>query len=148
MRSAGIKEVFEANDFITSLEQIKEKFKDTVLDKKNLQVVVHLAGQLGECLKDYYKVEKKKTTYLPDSQRIMRPASELCIEDCLWIDDESDVYFANNKIPYPTCIKLGAKTRREEILNRFAVGIPFGQNEKLTNRLKRLLEAYPCEKKS
>ena len=146
MRSAGIKEVFEANDFIASLEQIKEKFKDAVLDKKNLQVAIHLAGQLGECLKEHYEVEERQQTiYLPDSQGIMRPASELCIEDCLWISDESDVYFANSKIPHPTCIKLGAKTRREGALNRFAVGIPFGQNEKLTNRLKRLLEAYPCE---
>ncbi|KAJ7380179.1 hypothetical protein OS493_010890 [Desmophyllum pertusum] len=38
------------------------------------------------------------------------------------------------------------KTRREEALQHDAVGIPCGQKEKLTNRLKRILTGYPCEK--
>ncbi|KAJ7380165.1 hypothetical protein OS493_010876 [Desmophyllum pertusum] len=35
---------------------------------------------------------------------------------------------------------------QQEALRYNVVGIPFGQNEKLTNRLKRLLTCYPCEK--
>ena len=147
MKDAGVKKVFDTNDFITSLEQIRRKFNGAVLDEKNLQVAFHLAGQLGERLKNCKEVEERhQPIYLPDSQGIMRPASKLCIGDCLWIADEPDVYFANYMIPHPTCIKLGVKTRRQEALDRFAVGIPFGQKEKLTNRLQRLLTAYPCEK--
>ena len=41
---------------------------------------------------------------------------------------------------------VGVKTRREEALRRHVVGIAFGQREKLTNRLKRILTGYPCEK--
>ena len=147
MKSAGVKEFYEASDFVTSLEEMKRKFEDTALKGKNLQVAVHLACQLGECLTDCDAADgKQQTIYIPDSQGIMQPASKLCIQDCLWISDENDVYYANNMIPHPICLTLGVKTRRAEALSRFAFGIPFGQKEKLTNRLQRLLQAYPCEK--
>ena len=147
MKSAGVKEFYESSDFVTSLEEMKKTFDDTALDKKNLQVAVHLACLLGECLKDCDAAdEKQQTIYIPDSQGIVQPASKLCIQDCLWISDENDVYYANSMIPHPICRTLGVKTRRAEALSRFAFGIPFGQKEKLTNRLQRLLQAYPCEK--
>ena len=147
MKSAGVKEFYESSDFVTSLEEMKKTFDDTALDKKNLQVAVHLACQLGECLKDCDAAdEKQQAIYIPDSQGIMQPASKLCIQDCFWISDEDYVYYANSMIPHPICRRLGVKTRRAEALSRFVVGIPFGQKEKLTNRLQRLLQAYPCEK--
>ena len=147
MRSVGVKQVYEANDFLSSLEQIKRSFGDAVLEKEILQAAVHLACQLGKCVTDCSVSDgKQNIIYLPDSQGIMRPVSKLCIKDCLWISDEKDVYYAETMIPHPLCLKLGVKTRRAEALSRFAVGIPFGQKEKLTNRLQRLLQAYPCEK--
>ena len=147
MKSAGVKEFYEASDFVTSLEEMKRKFEDTALKGKNLQVAVHLACKLGECLTNCDAADgKQQTIYIPDSQGIMQPASKLCIQDCLWISDENDVYYANSMIPHPICRTLGVKTRRAEALSRFAFGIPFGQKEKLTNRLQRLLQAYPCEK--
>ncbi|CAH3193171.1 unnamed protein product [Porites evermanni] len=147
MRSVGVKQVYEAGDFLSSLEQIKRAFGDAVLEKKILQAAVHLACQLGKCLTDCCVSDgKQQTIYLPDSQGIMRPVSKLCIKDCHWISDEKDVYYAESMIPHQICLKLGVKTRRAEALSRFAVGIPFGQKEKLTNRLRRLLQAYPCEK--
>ena len=147
MESAGVKEVFEGVDFITSLEEIKTKFQEKVLDKENLQTAVNLARQLGDYLKDCDEFdENQQSIYLPDSQGIMRLACELCVDDCEWIADEPGVYFANNMIPHTSCILMGVKTRRAEALNRFAVGIPFGQKEKLTTRIRRLLTEYPCEK--
>ena len=147
MKSAGVKEFYEASDFVTSLEEMKRQFEDSALEGKNLQVAVHLACQLGECMTDCDVDDgKQQTIYVPDSQGIMQPASKLCIQDCLWISDETDVCYANSMIPHPICLTLGVKTRRAEALSRFAFGIPFGQKEKLTNRLQRLLQAYPCEK--
>ena len=72
MKSAGVKEFFESSDFVTSLEEMKKTFDDTALDKKNLQVAVHLACLLGECLKDCDAAdEKQQKIYIPDSQGIM-----------------------------------------------------------------------------
>ena len=150
MRSAGVKDAFEGDDFVSSLEQIMHKFGERALDTKNLQVAVNLAGQLASLLKeskeDAEKVQQRQEViYLPDSKGIMRPAGELCMKDCYWLPDEVGVYYANDTIPHPTSNELGVKTRREEALQRFNFGIPFGQKEKLTNRLHRILSAYPGE---
>ena len=151
MKTVGVKKAFERKHFISSLEKIRRKFGDTQLDEKELQIAVNMANKLSECLRDpgdevSRAQEGREVIFLPDWQGRMRLVSELCIKDCYWLPDETDVYYANFMIPLPTCIKLGVKTRREEALQRFAVGISFGQKEKLTNRLKRILSAYPCEK--
>ena len=151
MKTIGVKDSFEEKDFITCLEQIKQKFGDAELGKKNLQVAVNAAVQLGNCQtvpKDGVSEiqENQKSFYLPDSQGKMRAVSELCMRDCPWLPDEVGVHFVNDMIPPKTCIHLGVKTHREEALQHFSSGIPFGQREKLTNRLKRILTAYPCEK--
>ena len=92
--------------------------------------------------------ERWGTVYLPDSKGMMRPLSDLCFRKCPWMPDDARVQYVNNKIPWATCSHVGVKTRREEELNRHAVGIPYGQKEKLTNRLKRILTSYPCEKET
>ena len=150
MRSAGVKDAFESNDFISSLEQIMHKFGDTALDAKNLQVAVNLAGQLSSCLKDSKEdaenvQQGQEVIYLPDSQGIMRPADDLCMKDSYWLPDEVGVCYVNDMIPPPTSKQLNVKTRREKALQRFTSWIPFGQKEKLTNRLHRILSAYPGE---
>ena len=62
-----------------------------------------------------------------------------------WLSDEVGVCYVNDMIPPPTSKQLRIKTRREKALQRFTSGIPFGQKEKLTNRLQRILSAYPGE---
>ena len=151
MRVAGVRDHFEEKDFISSLLQVKSRFAETELDQQSLQTTVHLANQLGETLRDSEydpsEVEENcETVYLPDSKGVLRPVSELCIKDCPWMPDEPDVHFVNARIPWQTCNCVGVKTRREEALRSHVVGIPFGQREKLTNRLKRILTCYPCEK--
>ena len=151
MKSVGVKDAFKEQDFITCLKQIQQKFGEAKLDEKNLQVAVNAAVQLGHCLvgpdEDVQKYKENwELGYLPDSQGVMRAVVELCIRDCHWIPDEVGVCFVNDMIPPKTCAKLGVKTRREEAMEQFSFGLSFGQREKLTNRLGRLLTAYPCEK--
>lgn len=151
MKILGVRQAFERKDFVTSLKKIKCKFGETALDEKNTQVAVHLISQLAKsCIgypeDDSNTQERKEEIYLPDSKGVMRLAGDLCLKDCYWLPDDFDVYYVNEMILPTTSITLGVKTRREEALRRFAVGISFGQKEKLTNRLHRLLSAYPCEK--
>ncbi|KAL9966872.1 hypothetical protein ACROYT_G025008 [Oculina patagonica] len=151
MKTVGVREVFEEKDFTSSMKQIKQKFGDTQIDEKTLQVAINVAVQLGNCLTvsedDVSKIqENRQIFYLPDSQGVMRSVGELCVRDCPWFPDEIGVHFANDMIPPKTSIKLGVKTRREEALQHFSSGIPFGQKEKLTDRLRRILTAYPSER--
>ena len=141
MKSAGVKDVFDAEDYVTCLTRLKEAFKEEKLDQMGLRLAVNLALELGESSK-----HPQEKLFLPDSKGVMRPANELCMRDCPWMPDEIDVFFVNDMIPPAVGSRLGVKTRREEALKHFSSGIPFGQKEKLTNRLQRILTAYPCEK--
>ena len=150
MKTAGVRGCFVVEDLVWALGCIKQRFEELQLDKRTLLVVVNLATQLEELLKDskvFFTTEKKRATiYLPNSNGVMKPVGELCIKDCPWIPGGTDDQFVHPKIPWPTSIGLGIKTRRAEALRHHAMGISFGQKEKLTNRLKHILTAYPCEK--
>ena len=149
MEAAGVKEVFDKKDYISSLQKIKSQFGETKLDEQTLQVSVNLTLQLSEVMNvsemNPSQVQKG-TVFLPDSKGVMRAVSDLCIRNCPWIGDEPDVHYVNDRIPWPTCQLVGVKTRREEALQSHAIGLPCGQTEKLANRLRRILTEYPCEK--
>ena len=144
MRAAGVKEEFTADDFKLSLIEVHKRFQGNELDEDGLRAAVQLANQLGEALKT--SSFEKVPFPLPDSKSVMRPLDDLCVPDCVWIPDEEGVHFVNGKIPWETCKQLGVKPRQTEALRRHKIGIPFGQKEKLTNRIKRILTGYPCEK--
>ena len=151
MKLAGVRERFEGEDYISCLREVKEKFHEKKLDKQTLEVAVNMAIQLAETLErsdeNLSKLQSEwGSVYLPDSTGVMRSLPDLCIKDCPWMPDEPGVKFVNDKISWATCVQLGVKTRREEALQAHAMGIPFGQQEKLTNRLKRILTGYPSEK--
>ena len=149
MEAAGVKEVFDEKDYISSLQKIKSQFEETKLDEQTLQVSVNLTLQLSEVMNvsemNPSQVQKE-TVFFPDSKGVMRAVSDLCIRNCPWIGDEPDVHYVNDRIPWPTCQLVGVKTRREEALQSHAIGLPCGQTEKLANRLRRILTEYPCEK--
>ena len=151
MKAAGVKDAFEKEDFISCLNLIKQTFQDAKLDEKNLQVSVNVAVQLGNSETDSKDdenktLESRDSFSLPDSKGMMQSVGDLCMRDCSWMLDEIGVHFVSDMIPLKTSLQLGVKTRSEEVLRHFSHGIPFGQKEKLTNRLKRILTAYPCEK--
>ena len=43
-------------------------------------------------------------------------------------------------------VMTGITTKRQQTLRRHSRGIPFGQKERLTSRIKRILSGYPCDK--
>ena len=141
-----VKNKFGEQDYISSLQKIKERVREKPLDYQNLQLATRLAKLLSDTLDSTKPNRKREMLYLPDSKGLMRPVSELCVRDCTWLPDEEGVNFVNDDIPWPISRKLGVKTRKQEALRPHVSGIPFGQREKLANRLKRILTGYPCEK--
>ena len=152
MKVAYVRDMFEAQDFICGLRQIHEEhgFGERQLDKPTRLVAVNLANELAKALKapgvELTTDDKRTLIHLPNSNGVMLPVSELCIQDCPWIPGSRDVQFVSPDIPCTTSVELGVKTRREEALRHHSWGLSFGQKEKLTNRLKRILTGYPCGK--
>ena len=150
MQVAGVREIFQVEDFISALKRIKQDFQDENLDKETLRVAINLAAQLKESLeKSEVPITadfKRTSVYLPNSCGVMQLVSELCIDDCPWISNNEGVQYVHPEIPVLNCYHLGVKTRRAEALRHHAYGLSFGQREELVNRLRRILEAFPCEK--
>ncbi|PFX28348.1 sacsin-like [Stylophora pistillata] len=150
MKEVGIRDQFQVEDFISALRQIKQDFGEQKVDSSTLIVVCNLATQLREALKTtgaHFTLEQKRSSiYLPNQKGEMRPVSELCIKDCPWIPGGPGFQFAHSDIPWPTSLALGVKTLKQEAVGDHAFGISFGQKEKLTTRLKRILTVYPCGK--
>ena len=151
LRFSGVRKQFEAKDYISGLQKIKQKFADTQLDEHTLQVAVNMAIELGETVKHcneepYSEEQSSNYIYLPDSGGRMLAVADLCYKDCPWMPDDPEEQFIHEKIPWSTCEQLGVKTRREGALQQHDIGFPFGQKEELTNRLKRILTGYPGEK--
>ena len=152
MKVASVRDMFEVQDFISSLRQIHEEhgFGERQLDRPTHLVAVNLANELAKALKtpgvEFTTHDKKTLIHLPNSKGVMLPVSELCIQDCPWIPGSLGVQFVSPEIPCTTSVELGVKTRREEALRHHSLGLSFGQREKLTNRLKRILSGYPCGK--
>ena len=150
MKEGGIREQFEVEDFISTLKQIKEEFGMRKVDSGTLIVVCNLAAQLKRALDTtgnrFTPEQRRSSIYLPNQKGIMQPVSELCIKDCPWIPGGPGMQFVFSDIPWPTSLALGVKTLKEEAVGNHARGLAFGQKEKLTNRLKRILTGYPCGK--
>lgn len=146
---AGVRKEFHATDYISSLRDVHKKFHEMQLDELTLQAVINMVHQLSEALKqkgDPSPENKYESICLPDSRGVMRYASDLCVKDCPWMPEDPEEQFVHERISWPICTQLGVKTHREEALQNHDVGFPFGQKEKLTNRLKRILESYPGNK--
>ena len=156
LKVASVRDLFETQDFISGLQQIHEEYEfgKRQLDGQTHLVAVNLANELAKALKapgvELKTEDKKALIRLPNSKGIMVPVSELCIQDCPWIPGSPGVQFVSQDIPCTTSVELGVKTRREEALRHHSRGLSFGrsfgQKEKLTNRLKRILTGYPCGK--
>ena len=148
MCDVGVRESFDVVDYVSSLQMLKDRFGNDVLDNENLNISVHLASLIDSWRRgDTLSIQSSVgVIYLPDTECRLYPSSELCIKDCHWMPYEEGVTYAHPKIPPETCVHLGVNTRRQETLRKCSRGISFGQREKLTNRLKRILQAYPCEK--
>ena len=151
LRFSGVREQFEAKDYISGLRKIKQQFAETKLDEQTLQVAVNMAIELGEtvrhCSEEWYSEEESSICiYLPDSGGRMLAVADLCYKDCLWMPDDPEEQFLYEEIPWSTCEQLGVKTRRERVLQQHDIGFPFGQKEELTDRSKRILTGHQGEK--
>jgi sacsin len=133
------------------------------LDKEELRLALQLVSLLNEAIDESAVsmsdvVTKFGPIYVPNSENILCSATDLCYNepDCQWLADGGQqvqpagdrkvVSFSHPMIPYAISKQLGVNTRRQEVLRKHSRGIPFGQREPLTKRLKRILSSYPCDK--
>ncbi|XP_013395216.1 sacsin-like, partial [Lingula anatina] len=155
MEAAGVREDFDIADYIMALQKPHQTYSKKSLPSYIRQIVSALQQKIENEVKSEQvplttklkSIEDKNgPIYLPDEDGVMSEAKGLYFDDCSWLEnDDDDMHCAHKDFPFHEAKGLGVQTKRGEKLRKCSMGIPFGQKEKLTNRIKRILEGYPCD---
>ncbi|XP_023931332.1 sacsin-like [Lingula anatina] len=155
MKAAGVREDFDIADYIKALRAPHQTYNKKSLPSYILQIAFALQEKIDHEVKTKNAPlttilksteDKNGPIYLPDEDGVMSEAKQLCFDDCQWLENDDDnMHCAHKNIPRHVAIGLGVQTKRGEKLRKCSMGIGFGQKEKLTNRIKRILEGYPCD---
>ncbi|XP_041657117.1 sacsin isoform X2 [Cheilinus undulatus] len=156
--NVGVQAKFTVEDFSAVLETVEQESGNNSLSEENFQLCRRIISEgIWSLIRDKNQ-EYCKTNYggilLPDSKLTLQPSKSLCYNDCPWIKvKDSSVKYCHGDIPREVAVKLGAVPKRHKALERYAsnvcftrLGSEFGQKEKLTSRIKSILNAYPSEK--
>ena len=143
----GVKTRFEASDVLSALEKVNRDNDQQQLSDSLISLVSRLAQLLGDIAKALPPTESFDTTrvLLPDRHGVMQPSSCLCVDDNPQLRESDRMKFVSDEIPTETARLLGVKTKKRQDYDTLAEPInvePFGQSEKLTTRIKRLLQGY------
>ncbi|XP_071479501.1 sacsin-like [Diadema antillarum] len=145
IQAAGIKQTFEATDYEKVLHDIYKVNKERPLQTAELTAVTAIARLLGKA-RIHGDVS---VTYLPDVLNVMRPSTDLCYCDVDWISNEDGhIHQCHQDISFSLAKRLNIKDIRHQSLEQYAQNLPgeaFGQREKLTSRIKRILQSYSGE---
>ncbi|NXS62629.1 SACS protein, partial [Brachypteracias leptosomus] len=156
--SVGVRQAFTVEDFAVVLELINQERGTKQLTEDNFQLCRRIISEgiwgLIREKKQEFCEKKYGEILLPDTRLALLPAKSLCYNDCPWIKvKDTTVKYCHGDIPREVAVKLGAIPKRHKALERYAsnicfttLGTEFGQKEKLTSRIKSILNAYPSEK--
>ncbi|XP_073701122.1 LOW QUALITY PROTEIN: sacsin-like [Garra rufa] len=138
---------FTKEQFVAALEEIKASNESRPLSMSDLHKCVAIL------VNGLYKIKEKPTNCLiPDERRVLTSSEELRFNDSPWMPLSAGVKLSHELIPRPVACHFGVMTTRHHTLKEhFVSGFSlhakeFGQTEKLTVRIKNIIDAYPSKK--
>ena len=145
-QATGVRERFDTNDIVCALYKLSREKHKNRLSATEFKVARSL---IEELLEDTEGVLQKENGMipLPDHNQVLHPAKELAINDAPWVTSRDDTAYVHKHVPIDLAYRMGAVDIRAKKLARISrpIGKEFGQREELTDRLKGILKAYPCD---
>lgn len=150
LKVLGVREHFEPVDYVRHLQKLKESYGEKPVRGYKLRSCMNLVSGLErhmrrEGLSAEDVSDKIGTICVPNAAGVMMSSEELCFNNCPWLDTAPPANLVHPDITYNMSTALGVRTQIKEILNNHATGIPFGQSERLTTSLKRIIDNYPLD---
>ena len=105
-----------------------------------------IAENLGEL-----SLDSKQECYLYDENYCMQKVKNLVWNDAPWCKLKVQFPFVSSDISRPIALKMGVQLVRSRAFDQYDTsgdhfdGVPFGQLEKLTQRILNILESYTCD---
>ena len=141
---SGVKESFCESDFIVALQKIKSEYDH--VQGEVLDITIRIIQSLLKSEMSAEELKKYGIVYIPDEGGYLRDSTCICFEDKnSFVIKDDDTYFAHQNLPRKAETVLGVKSVTQCVVSRRRMGIPFGQNEPLTCRIRRILEGYPTD---
>lgn len=145
----GIKEHFTAEQFLAVLEEMKS----TSSRKLSLRDLHVCRAILIKGIYSHRAVHSAvKDCLMPDERGVLTNSRQLKFNDTPWMPVEAGVTLCHELIPREVACYFGVVTTRHHTLKNHlvsefsAIAKEFGQHEKLTVRIKNIIEAYPAKK--
>ena len=152
LKYMGVKERF-SSEYITKVLACLQSTHGTEKPLKTDSLVhnCNLLGALCDAL-EYEKVMdgnfpalKNSKILIPDVEGVLRPASDLCLDDDTGIQRSRSMRFVCSRISPDQTRLLGIQTKKRRKTRDHLSVLNFGQKEKLTTRINRILDGYPAD---
>ncbi|XP_061081707.1 sacsin-like [Conger conger] len=143
----GLQEYFTSDQLLGVLQELSTKYHCRPLSKCDLNLSLRIAKRLYEA-----EDNKPQDCLLPDQNGVLCPSHKLCYNDSPWMPVSKDVTLCHELLPRSIVLHFGVKTTRHNTLQNHRVAgfspmvKEFGQHEKLTVRIKNIIQAYPSKK--
>ncbi len=145
----GVKERFMCDDYTKALQRMKEEYQNEPLAKDLLQLAVNILTYTCASVEreniDIENENLQEKVFIPDTNGVLQKCSEMSFNNCPWIEASDELKLTHSSVAHQLAKMLHMKTIREDLLykNSDDFGDDFSQKERLTNRLRRILEGYP-----
>ena len=143
MVALGVKETFTLKNYENALTEFKDHFEAKKISPEQVKLVRNLL----ESIRDQYQAKEldvqQTKIFLPDQRGILRDKDAIFVKDSPWFKTDTRLKYLHKDIPPDLALALGARTARSKSILSHSRGLSFGQHEKLTVRLKKILDAYP-----
>ena len=140
MAVLGVKDNFSMEDYTSALYAMEKDAGGNPLSDSQLNTVRDLLESI-----DNERVPKPSDIFLPDKGKVLRKKDSVVVKESVWMRNDPTKRYLHDRIPPTLALSLGAKTERSHLIASQSRGLSFGQHEKLTVRLKKILEAYPSQ---
>ncbi|XP_067830330.1 sacsin [Heptranchias perlo] len=149
-----IKEYFRLQDYASVLKRMSEKYHGSRLSDSDLAVCLRIVttGFIEASEQEDINSYELQSVLLPDQCCVLHSAQSLQYNDTPWLVVGDDVNLCHNQIARETAIRFHVQTTKHRAMKNLQVkdlsiwAQEFGQQEKLTVRLKNIIKAYPSKK--
>ena len=153
LKCLKIKKTFNWEDILVAFEKMYKKFVSHKIQERNQDIALSMISELNLININLSQVsDYKGDIILFDNSYTLRHVKQLFFNDAPWLPPDNESFFVHNNINREAALTLGVKPTCSRFLNKFApqsqqsfAGVPFGQKEELTQRIKNILREYPLD---
>ena len=152
LKCLEIKTTFNYEDILVAFETMYKDFASHKIPKKYQNIALSMILELNSVTINSSQVsDYTRDIILIDNSYTLRQVSQLSFNDSPWLRSGNES-FVHSKLTREVALTLGVKPTCSRFLNKFAhhlqqsfLGVPFGQKEELTRRIRNILQEYPLD---